>query len=130
MTQLTKTTNSHKVAARQMQNTISTSQMPVNPPSVTAQKPRKNVITINDINIDCTVRFRIDKQLAKQLELDEWVTFKELVVGMLRYNKKVGDFYDKKTSSFNAYKYPFFTKFFPDCAMITNTEIKKYLIAR
>ena len=71
---------------------------------------------IDDINIECTTRFKIDKLLAKQLEISEWVTFKELVIGLLRYNKKVGDFYDRKTSSFNAYKYPFFTKFFPDVA--------------
>ena len=101
----------------------------VNPPVICA-KPRKTVLTLDDIGIECTVRFKIDKLLAKQLELDDWVTFKELVIGLLRYNKKVGDFYDKKTSSFNAFKYPFFTKFFPDASRITNTEIKKYLLQR
>lgn len=100
----------------------------MNPPLVA--KFKKTVLTMEDINIECTTRFKIDKPLAKQLELDEWVTFKELVIGLLRYNKKVGDFYDKKSSSFNASKYPFFTRFFPDAARITNNEIKKYLLQR
>ncbi len=52
------------------------------------------------------------------------------MIGLLRYNKKMGDFYDKKTSSFNASKYPFFTRFFPDVSRITNNEIKKYLLQR
>ena len=68
----------------------------------------------SEIDTDCKIRFKIDAQLAKFLSIDEWSTFKEVTIGMLRYNKVVGDFYDRATSTFNAFKYPIFSRFFPD----------------
>ena len=85
-------------------------------------------MTINDINTDCKVRFKIDKQLANFLKIDQWSTFKEITIGMLRYNKDVKDFYDRKSSSFNAYKYPFFNRFFPNTHKITSNDLKSYLL--
>ena len=68
--------------------------------------------------------------MAKFLGVDEWCTFKEVTIGMLRYNAKVGDFYDRNTSTFNAYKYPIFSRFFPDQAKISSDDLKKYLLKK
>jgi hypothetical protein len=68
-----------------------------------------NVRRVEDITTSCASRFKIDKSLADYIEVNHWSTFKEVTIGLLRFNKKVdGDFYDKRTSSFCAYKYPFF----------------------
>jgi hypothetical protein len=68
-----------------------------------------------DISTNCLTKFKIDKPLADYIEINVWSTFKEVTIGMLRFNKKVdGDFYCKRTSSFSAYKYTFFQRFFPD----------------
>ena len=91
---------------------------------------QKKILKLADINTDCKVRFKIDKRLAEFLKIDEWSTFKEVTVGMLHYNAKVKDFYDRSTSSFNAYKYPFFNRFFPDTHQITSTHLKTYLLNR
>ena len=88
------------------------------------------MITTNEIDTDCKVRFKIDPQLAKFLSIDEWSTFKEVTIGMLRYNKVVGDFYDRTTSTFNAFKYPIFSRFFPDQSRISSEDLKKYLLKR
>lgn len=55
------------------------------------------------------MRFKIDKDLAKFLEIDQWCSFREITLGFLKFNKKTkGDFYDRDSTSFNAYKYPYF----------------------
>ena len=103
------------------------------PITVSAPKPNNNLRKLNstkEIDTDCKVRFKIDQQLAKFLSIDEWSTFKEVTIGMLRYNKVVGDFYDRTTSTFNAFKYPIFSRFFPDQAKISSEDLKKYLLKR
>jgi hypothetical protein len=60
------------------------------------------------------MRFKIDKELALFLDIDLWCSFREISLGFFKFNKKTkGDFYDKATQSFNAYKYPYFLQFFP-----------------
>lgn len=101
--------------------------------TVSAAKPSiklRKLNSTNEIDTDCKVRFKIDQQLAKFLSIDEWSTFKEVTIGMLRYNKVVGDFYDRTTSTFNAFKYPIFSRFFPDQAKISSEDLKKYLLKR
>ena len=83
------------------------------PVSQNAAKTIKQKLTIEDINTNATHRFLIDKQLATYLDIQEWCTFKDFTVGLLRFNKKVGDFYCKRTLSFALDKYPFFQRFFP-----------------
>ena len=91
----------------------------------------RKLASTNEIDTDCKVRFHIDKALADFLKIDEWSTFKEVTIGMLRYNKAVGgDFYDRTTSTFNAYKYPIFTRFFPDQAKLGSEDLKKYLLKK
>ena len=69
---------------------------------------------IDDIDVKSKVRFKIDKELADFLQIDEWCSFREITLGLLKFNKLTGgDFYDRQTVSFNAYKYPYFLKFFP-----------------
>jgi hypothetical protein len=87
-------------------------------------------LTLDEITTECPVKFHIEKQLATYLEITEWCSFKDITIGFLRFNKKVGDFYDRKTLSFNAYKYPFFLRFFPDLAMITSADLKRYLLKK
>ena len=86
--------------------------------------------SVKEIDTDCKVRFKIDSSLAKFLSIDEWSTFKEVTIGLLRYNKVVGDFYDRTTSTFNAYKYPIFSRYFPDQSRISSEDLKKYLLQR
>ena len=92
--------------------------------------PLRKLSTVKEIDTDCKVRFKIDADLAKFLTIDEWSTFKEVTIGLLRYNKTVGDFYDRQTSTFNAFKYPIFSRFFPDQARISSEDLKKYLLKR
>jgi len=79
---------------------------------------------------ECPVKFKIDKALATYLDINEWRTFKDITIGFLKFNQKTKDFYDKSTLSFNAYKYPFFMRIFPDQAKITSVDLKKYLLGR
>lgn len=49
------------------------------------------------------------------MSIDEWSNFREITLGFLHFNKKTGgDFYDRASQSFNAFKYPFLVKFFPE----------------
>ena len=67
-----------------------------------------------DLDVNSKQRFQIDKDLASFLGIDEWCSFREITLGFLKFNKKTkGDFYDRNTTSFNAYKYPYFLQFFP-----------------
>jgi hypothetical protein len=72
----------------------------------------------------------IDKELATYLDMNEWCTFKEFTVGLLTFNKKVGDFYCKKSLSFKTEKYPFFKRFFPGVSRLTSAEVKMYLLSK
>ena len=85
---------------------------------------------MDDINVDSKMRFKIDKDLATFLEVDEWCSFREITLGFLKFNKKTkGDFYDRATTSFNAYKYPYFLQFFPHLSSIKNKkQQKKHII--
>ena len=70
--------------------------------------------TIDDITVNSRMRFKIDREMALFLEIDEWASFKEVTLGFLKFNKKTkGDFYDRASQCFNAYKYPVFLEFFP-----------------
>jgi hypothetical protein len=53
-----------------------------------------------------------------------------MTIGLLKFNKKVGDFYCKKTLAFQLNRYPFFLRFFPGLDQITSADVKKYLIAK
>ena len=69
---------------------------------------------IDEITLDSQIRYKIDSELAKIIEIDSWCSFKEITLGFLKFNKKTkGDFYDRESKSFNAYKYPYFMQFFP-----------------
>ena len=64
---------------------------------------------LEDINVHSTTRFKIDKDLSNFLDIDIWCSFREITLGFLKFNKKTkGDFYDRPSTSFNAYKYPYF----------------------
>jgi hypothetical protein len=104
-----------------------------------SQKTLEKSVCIDDIDIDCKLRFKINKQLAEYLDIDQWCSFREITLGFLKFNKKTkGDFYDRSTTSFNAYKYPFFLQFFPHLLdaktkrqqKITNMDLRKYLFSR
>lgn len=96
-------------------------QQPTAPSKQTIQKP---VTSVADINTECKTRFKIDKGLADYLDLEQWCTFKEVTIGLLRFNKKVKDFYDRHSSSFNAFKYPVFLRYFPNQSKITSADLK------
>ena len=66
------------------------------------------------ITVDTAKRFQIDADLAKFLDIEDWSNFKEITVGLLRFNKKTGGgFYDKERKCFNAFKFPYLYQFFP-----------------
>ena len=89
----------------------------------------KKKITLDDINTNRVQKFHIEKQLATYLDLPEWCTFKDFTIGLLRFNKKVGDFYDRKEMKFRLDKYPFFQRFFPGVVELKSTHVKEYLLA-
>jgi hypothetical protein len=60
------------------------------------------------------MRFKIHKELAAFLDIEKWCSFREITLGFLKFNKKTkGDFYDRNSTSFNAFRYPYFLQFFP-----------------
>ena len=74
-------------------------------------------IKAEDINKQNKARFKIDRDLARMLEIFQWVNFEELVTGFLKFDKRIGgDFYDKTGKIFRADRYPYFLQFFPDLA--------------
>ena len=80
-------------------------------------------ISIEDIDVNSKMRFQIDKDLSAFLDIDQWCSFREITLGFLKFNKKTkGDFYDRTTTSFNAYKYPYFLQFFPH---LLDVKVKK-----
>lgn len=94
-------------------------------------------LSLEDIDVKSKARFKIDLELAQFLEIDQWCSFREITLGLLKFNKKTGgDFYDRSTTSFNAFKYPYFLEFFPHLKnvkvkkqqKITNLDLRKYLI--
>jgi hypothetical protein len=70
------------------------------PPMVINNPMLKKKLTIDDITTYSQQKFKIEKQLASYLLIDEWCTFKDMTIGLLKFNKKVGDFYCKKTLTF------------------------------
>ena len=83
---------------------------------------KEKQLKIEDIDVKSKVRFKIDKELADYLSIDQWCSFREITLGLLKFNKSTGgDFYDRQTTSFNAYKYPYFLKFFPH---LSNIQVK------
>ena len=96
-------------------------------------------LSIEEIDVNSKMRFQIDKDLAAFLDMDQWCSFREITLGFLKFNKKTkGDFYDRSTTSFNAYKYPYFLQFFPHLLdikvkkhqKITNLDLRKYLFEK
>lgn len=90
----------------------------------------KKILDVEEITTDCKIRFKLDQQMANFLKIDQWSTFKEVTIGLLRYNKDVKDFYDRKNSCFNVHKYPIFQRFFPNQAVINSHDLKLYLMQR
>ena len=80
------------------------------------QQRKQNLPTlrVEDIKVESTYKFKIDKKLAEQLGLEAVVTYKEFTIGLLKFHKSVMNFYDKQTNTFNVGLYPSFRQFFPD----------------
>lgn len=83
------------------------------------------------IKLDSTILFKVDARLIKFLSLkNEWQTYKELLCGFFDFHQKVGNFYDKKTTSFNLELYPVFAPLFPGSRSLTKQDVQNYLLKK
>ena len=81
--------------------------------------------------MDSTIQFKVDSKLVKFLSLKgEWLTYKELLCGFFDFHMKVGNFYDKNSTSFNLELYPVFVPFFPGSRNLTKMDLQNYLLKR
>ena len=77
-------------------------------------KSAQKKITVDDITIESKTKFNLDKGFAKLLELNIWSSFKDIILGFLKFNKKHnGKFYDRSSTSFKADEHPEFLAYFP-----------------
>ena len=93
--------------------------------------------TVEDITTDSLIKYKLDKGFSQILEINVWSTFKEVILGFLKINKKMnGRFYDRNSVSFKASELPSLIKYFPKfkkyksnkSKKITNLDIREYLI--
>ena len=94
---------------------------------------------MEDITTDSLIKYKLDKGFGALLEISIWSTFKEVILGFLKINKKMnGKFYDRNSVSFKASELPALIKYFPKFKKyknnkqkkITNLDIREYLIGK
>ena len=69
---------------------------------------------MSDITMDSPLKFKIPKKLQDLLRLsDQRVTYKDFSLGLFKFHKQVGNFYDRATQTFDLQRYSVFRQYWP-----------------
>ena len=103
-------------------------------PNILTNRPlERSNLTIKDITIESDFKFRIDRKLAETLQIPTsepvaWVTYREFTLAMFKLHKKLKNFYDKPTQTFDLSQYVTFRRWWPNHQRIGCDEIKTFLL--